>query len=575
MAQKLEDDTRKIAVYARKSKMTEQGKSIDNQIIRCKEYVHYKFNASDEDISVYIDEGLSGFYSDRPNYMRMLRDISDNKIRMLVCYKFDRISRKTIDLLKLVDNLNLKKIDFISCSDDIDTSTRSGKMMITFLATIAEFERDIIAERISDNMYELSKDGRWLGGTTPTGYASRQVFVRTNGKKTSINYLEVVPDEFETVKSIFNFFLEERSLVKVSDALKSESKNSKGGKEYTAKAIKAILQNPVYCAADKTMYNYFSSLDVPVYKDRDEFDGSHGLMVYNKTQQLKVEKDDSTFLEAKYVQQTLKKDLHDWIVSIGQHTPVVSGNNWLTAQSILQSNKDKYNRPHESTESLLSGILLCPICGSPMIVRSDSGRYTADGKLRYHYVCRSKMQNHSLCPNSPNVGGNELDDFVVNTICSMCNPDNEYYKLLTDDKTQIEFRSTELDVSIMDVQKRLEQIAKDIDSQTQNLRDASDAVKHALFSDIDSLSQERDEKKALLLKLKEEQQEKEKQSTDIESVKKVVMSFPALAKVMPYQEKMELLHKIIDCVIVKGDEVHIYFKGTESARMCHREQDSK
>ena len=79
-------DHRKIAIYARKSKITETGKSIENQITKCKSYAEYKLEASDDDILVYQDEGLSGFYSDRPQYMQMLQDIRAGKIKAVVCY---------------------------------------------------------------------------------------------------------------------------------------------------------------------------------------------------------------------------------------------------------------------------------------------------------------------------------------------------------------------------------------------------------------------------------------------------------------------------------------------------------
>lgn len=570
----ISEDSRKIAVYARKSKITETGKSVENQITRCKEYIQFKFNAGEKDIAVYIDEGLSGFYSDRPNYLRMLRDISDNKIRALVCYKFDRISRKTIDLLKLVDSLNSKKIDFISCSDDIDTSAKSGKMMITFLATIAEFERDIIAERISDNMYELSKDGRWLGGTTPTGYKSTREYIKTGNKRTQINYLEIIPEEFNLVQNIFSYFLSERSLVKVSEILNSQGKKTKSGRKFDGKAIKQILLNPVYAAADETMYRYFESLDIPVYKDKSEFNGSHGLMVYNKTEQIKKLKDESTFCNVKYVQQTLKRDIKDWITSVGRHPPAVSGKEWLKAKRILQANKDKYIRPNGRTESLLSGLLKCPACGSPMAVRSNSYRYTDDGRLQYRYVCKRKMKDHRSCPDSQNIKGNEIDDFVIKIISSMDHPDQFYYKLLNEDKTLISYQTSGLDMEILDLTRKIDQIDQSIKSQIKNLRSASEEIKREIFEDLDALNEEKEQKTALLSKLKEEQHSGN-QFTKIKDMQNIIMSFPSLINIMTYQEKTELLHHVVDSIIVKNDDVHVFLAGARNVRWCHQEQNSK
>ncbi|MPN16201.1 hypothetical protein SDC9_163539 [bioreactor metagenome] len=85
---------------------------------------------------------------------------------------------------------------------------------MSLLASISEFERDI-RRRITDNMYELAKEGRWLGGTTPTGFYSKKEHITTHGKKTSVNHLEPVPEEQEMVKNIYVKFLESRSLGKV------------------------------------------------------------------------------------------------------------------------------------------------------------------------------------------------------------------------------------------------------------------------------------------------------------------------------------------------------------------------
>lgn len=109
-------DGRKIAIYVRKSKITEQGNSIEVQIEKCRRYAYYRYDAKDEDFIIYSDEGLSGFYSDRPGYLRMLSDIDAGRIGAVVCYKYDRISRRTADLSGLVEKLNDRKIEFAAAS---------------------------------------------------------------------------------------------------------------------------------------------------------------------------------------------------------------------------------------------------------------------------------------------------------------------------------------------------------------------------------------------------------------------------------------------------------------------------
>lgn len=200
-------DNRQITVYVRKSKITESGKSIEIQKEKCISLACAQFDVTESDILIYEDEGKSGFYADRPKYKKMLRDIESNKIKAVICYKIDRISRRTVDLLNLVQQMEQKGISFISVSDrELDTNSRTGKIMISLLSAIAEFERDIIAEQITDNMFELAKEDRWLGGECPLGYRSEKEKLMISGKKTTINHLEPIEDEQRTVKNFLNYF---------------------------------------------------------------------------------------------------------------------------------------------------------------------------------------------------------------------------------------------------------------------------------------------------------------------------------------------------------------------------------
>ena len=123
----------------------------------------------------YEDKGLSGYFSDRPDFQRMLHDVQNGKIKAIVCYKLDRVGRKTADLIRLMDFLEMYHVNLLICSNGINTASGLYKIFIQIFAVIAEFERDTLTERIVDNMMELAKDGRWLGGNTPMGFTVRRV----------------------------------------------------------------------------------------------------------------------------------------------------------------------------------------------------------------------------------------------------------------------------------------------------------------------------------------------------------------------------------------------------------------
>ena len=218
-------DNRKYAIYARKSKFTAKGESINQQIDRCKLHLS-SMNVAEEDIIIFEDEGYSGGNTDRPQFKEMMDMCEDNKIQCVICYKLDRISRSVSDFTNTFNNLEKHNIRFISVSDGLNgTNSPMDKAMIQLVAVFAELERNIIAERIIDNMTELAQKGRWLGGTTPTGYKSVETFGSTN-KEGKVHYarkLEIVPEEMELIKRIYKLYLKTESLTAVQATLLNDN----------------------------------------------------------------------------------------------------------------------------------------------------------------------------------------------------------------------------------------------------------------------------------------------------------------------------------------------------------------
>ena len=278
----------KIAIYSRKSKFTGKGESIGNQIELCKDYILREFNIDDDNlIEIYEDEGFSGKNTKRPDFQRLMQDCRDKKIQCVVCYKLDRISRNTCDFVILMNELEKHKITFHSITEKFDTSTNMGRAMMNMSSIFAQLERETIAERIRDNMLELAKTGRWLGGTTPLGFKSKQLQTSTssNGKSRTAYQLQPIAEEQTIVKLIFQKFLEYKSLTKTETYLLNAQIKTRNGIPFSIFAIRCILANPVYASADFDTFNYFSKLGVILCNDETEFNGTHGIMAYNKTQQ--------------------------------------------------------------------------------------------------------------------------------------------------------------------------------------------------------------------------------------------------------------------------------------------------
>lgn len=200
-------DNRQVVLYARKSRITNKGDSIGVQFKQIADYAVNQLSLpEDYEFAKYEDKGLSGYYSDRPDFQRLLRDIEMGKIKAVACYKLDRISRKTSDLMRLLEYFESHDVTLLVCSNNINTQISTSKIIIQVLAIIAEFERDILTERIQDNLMELAKDGRWLGGKTPTGFSSERITTGSGKNKSAVSFLVTVLQEKTLVQEIYSVF---------------------------------------------------------------------------------------------------------------------------------------------------------------------------------------------------------------------------------------------------------------------------------------------------------------------------------------------------------------------------------
>ena len=222
------------AIYSRKSKFTGKGESIENQIELCKNQLINKYNIDEQNIKVYQDEGFTGYNTNRPQFQEMLKEIKNNKIKCVIVYRLDRISRNVTDFCNLKNEFLKHNVDFISVTENFDTSTPMGSAMLMISSVFAQLERDTIAERIRDNMYELAKTGRWLGGNTPFGYKSQKIeTLSVDGKKRNLYKLEIIFEEAKIIKLIWNKMNELKSLSKLETYLLQKGIKTRNGNNFT------------------------------------------------------------------------------------------------------------------------------------------------------------------------------------------------------------------------------------------------------------------------------------------------------------------------------------------------------
>ncbi|MBS4960668.1 MAG: recombinase family protein [Clostridiales bacterium] len=320
-----------VAIYVRKSKIVDTGQTVEAQILLCKKAAKEKY--PQDTIEFYMDQENCGYYAKRPAFQRLIEGIRDGKVKAVYCAKLDRISRRTTDLFHLAEFLSHANVPLFSCMEMIDTSGRNGKTFLSLLNAINTFEHDTIGERISDNMYDLAREGRWLGGICPTGYRSEKLACKENTKKACC-ILTLYPPEARVVQALFHRFLETNHIPDLIEYADQQSFVSRNGKPFTFQSIKNILTNPVYASCDEKAYAYFSN-NFSLCSEYQEFTGKTGLMVYNKTSQFRKCCYDLEITSLEYVHKNQKKQQSNWIVAVGKHEPLISGSDWVDIQKCL------------------------------------------------------------------------------------------------------------------------------------------------------------------------------------------------------------------------------------------------
>src|SRR5215204_4767140 len=164
----------RCAVYTRKSSeegLEQEFNSLDAQREACESYIASQ--KAEGWLLVpdrYDDGGISGATLERPALKRLLADIDARRVDVVVVYKIDRLSRALMDFAKLVEVFDRNSVTFVSVTQSFNTTTSMGRLTLNILLTFAQFEREVIGERIRDKFAASRKKGMWMGGWTPLGY---------------------------------------------------------------------------------------------------------------------------------------------------------------------------------------------------------------------------------------------------------------------------------------------------------------------------------------------------------------------------------------------------------------------
>jgi site-specific DNA recombinase len=350
----------RCAIYTRKS--TEEGleqefNSLDAQRESGEAFIKSQAHEGWTCLSEHYDDGgFTGGNMDRPALRRLLADIEAGRIDCVVVYKVDRLSRSLLDFARMMETFDRHKVSFVSVTQQFNTATSMGRLVLNVLLSFAQFEREIISERTRDKIAAARRKGKWAGGHPVLGYD-----VDPHGFRLVVNDAEA-----DRVRAIFGLYLEHEGMLGVLQELERRGWRNKGwttrkgrqrgGRPFSKSTLHKLLTNVTYI----------------------------GRIRY-------------------------KNEVHD-----GEHAAIVDPDVWQRVQALLLRNgrtggavvRNKFG-------ALLRGLLRCGPCGCAMA----PSHTTRQGKKRYrYYVCSAaQKRGWQSCP-SKSVPAGEIERFVVERI---------------------------------------------------------------------------------------------------------------------------------------------------------------
>ncbi len=348
----------RCAIYTRKS--SEEGlemefNSLDAQRESCAAYIaSQKAEGWVPVPDHYDDGGYSGGNLERPALQRLLADIEAGLVDVVVVYKIDRLSRSLMDFSKLVEVFDRNDVTFVSVTQSFNTTTSMGRLTLNILLSFAQFEREVIGERIRDKFAASRRKGMWMGGVPPLGY---DVVAR----KLVVNEVEA-----DLVRHIFRRFLQVGSatlLVKELNAAGHHTKSwtTQDGKErdgvpFTKNFLYKMLENRVY----------------------------------------------------------LGEAVHKGVAHAGEHEAVIDRTTWERVEAVKTDNapRKRAAATRATTPAPLKGLVVCAHCGRAMTPSSTRKK----GRLYRYYTCMKAINaGHESCP-VRSIAAGEIEAAVVGQV---------------------------------------------------------------------------------------------------------------------------------------------------------------
>lgn len=367
------------AAYARQSVEKKDSLSVAAQLDLCRKA------SANEKIKEYQDRGYSGRNTDRPAFQTLLRDVRADKVSKLYVYRLDRFSRSIADFGQLWNVLKEHNVEFVSVTENFDTSSPMGRAMLHIIMVFAQLERETTAERVKDNYDARAATGAWPGGPAPYGYRIGRAH-GADGR--AVPTLTPDSEQIAVVQRIYEeYAAENATLGTVVRGLNRDGIGSALREFWDNVSVSRLLHNPVYVMADEQVRLYYKALGANVISPEEAFDGVHAALLYGKREAN----------ERKYTSVRNQK------VTVLNSLGVVSSELWLACQEKLARNTQVKNSG-KGTHTWLSGLLKCASCGYSIKVQTEK---------QYRRMICSGRYNTAQCRARIGVGLDELEETVA------------------------------------------------------------------------------------------------------------------------------------------------------------------
>ena len=449
---------REDVIYARQSVDRKDSISIESQIDFC------KYELKGGSCRVFKDKGYSGKNTDRPEFQKLLGEIRKGKVRRVVVYKLDRISRSILDFANMMELFQEYDVEFVSSTEKFDTSTPMGRAMLNICIVFAQLERETIQKRVTDAYYSRCLKGFHMSGQAPYGFDLEPTVVENIRTKMMV----ADPIAASHVRLMFEMYAEPETSFGDITRYFEERGIKVYGKSLTRSYLSQLLRNPVYAQADLEMYEFFKSQGTVVVNEATDFAGTNGCYLY----------------QGRDVQERKNKHLKDQILVLAPSEGLVSSDTWLRCRKKLMANKT-FQGGRKAKNTWLAGKVKCGRCGyALMSVGNPTG---------VQYLRCSKRADSKSCDGCGTLRTREFERFLYGEMVKKLSE----FQTLTAKRETVNPKLTALNMELARVEDEIEKLLNTLTganavllSYANSKIEELDTRRQALTKEIAALSAE-------------------------------------------------------------------------------------